>query len=246
MRTLSLALLAGIVLVMTSGCEGKNTQADEFDKLFRDYSTRYHDTMIRQTPKTLEEVIKTAVLMWEQTFDSHPELVTAKCQDILDNLPLAAPVDESQFDVVATQDIPADTDKPKVEGEILMKHVVWNPISTAGIILNTFLRGKLSKSSVLARETFVSNVPLFWEVTDRNVDAPKLVQREGPFVFVIHMVRKDGSYRVTHFSWLQPKDSNFAKKMPAPEAGKEAPAADTPATETPAKEAPAADVGAKG
>ena len=203
MRTLSLAVLVGLALAIAGCGESRSASEKEFEKLYREYSSRYHEKMVGDAENmTPQQVTAEASRMWESVFGPHKDLLTKRCEEILASLPTAPVVKEDQYNVVVAGERKEADEQP---GGIVFKQFVWNPVSAAGMALNNTLSRLLNPNSYAARSVLVGNANLFWDAIDRNIDKPKLMQRQGPLVFIVELQRKDDYYVVDKIRWLRPK-----------------------------------------
>jgi len=236
MRTLSLAVLAGVMLAI-GGCGDTKTAAEkEFEKLYRQYSNVYHEKMVVEAERmTPAQVTAEAGRMWDETFSGHKDLLLKRCEEILADLPTAPTINEDlYFEVISGTRNEAEKDP---EGTIV-KQFVWNPLGAASMALNNTLRRLLNPQSFAARSVLIGNASLFWEAIDRDANKPKLMQRQGPLVFIIELSRKDDYYRVDKIRWLRPKSMGPLQVQKPPAEG--TPGTETPGTETPGATTPGA------
>ena len=189
--------------VPAAGQGTKSPSERDFEKLYREYSARYHEKMVTEAEQmTPQQVTSEASRVWESVFGSHGDILKKRSEEILASLPNAPAIKEDQYNVVVAGERKEADDQP---GGVVMKQFVWNPISAAGMALENTMRRLLSPNSYSARQVLVGNANLFWEAVDRNIDHPKLMQHQGPLVFIVEMTRKDDYFVVDMIRWLRPK-----------------------------------------
>jgi len=183
------------------------------------------------------QVTAEAARIWDEVFSPHKALLTKRIQEILTDLDTCPPIQEDLYNEVASgARVEPAADQPQ---GIVLKQFLWNPIGAAQMGLNNWLARLLQQQSFGMRSVMAANAPMFWEVTDRTVDRPKLVLRQGPMVYTVDLSRKDDYYQVDKIRWLRPK-SMGPVVMPTPPADAQPPAAPGTLPAAPATLPPAA------
>ena len=241
MRKLVVCVLTVAWATAIIGCGDTGSKTDtekEFLKLTKQYSARFYEKMTTQA-ETMQPVQVTAeaARIWDEVFSPHKALLGKRVQEILNDLDTCPPIQEDLYNEVAsgTRVDPA-ADQPQ---GIVLKQFLWNPIGAAQMGLNNWLARLLQQQSFGMRSVMAANAPMFWEVTDRTVDRPKLVLRQGPMVYTVDLSRKDDYYQVDKIRWLRPK-SMGPVVMPTPPADAQPPAAPGTLPAAPATLPPAA------
>jgi len=241
MRKLLVCVLTVAWATAIIGCGdtgGKTDTEKEFLKLSKQYSARFYEKMTTQA-ETMQPVQVTAeaARIWDEVFSPHKALLTKRIQEILTDLDTCPPIQEDLYNEVASgARVEPAADQPQ---GIVLKQFLWNPIGAAQMGLNNWLARLLQQQSFGMRSVMAANAPMFWEVTDRTVDRPKLVLRQGPMVYTVDLSRKDDYYQVDKIRWLRPK-SMGPVVMPTPPADAQPPAAPGTLPAAPATLPPAA------
>jgi hypothetical protein len=226
MRKLLVCVLTVAWATAIIGCGdtgGKTDTEKEFLKLTKQYSARFYEKMTTQA-ETMQPVQVTAeaARIWDEVFSPHKALLGKRVQEILNDLDTCPPIQEDLYNEVASG---ARVDPPADQPQgIVLKQFLWNPIGAAQMGLNNWLARLLQQQSFGMRSVMAANAPMFWEVTDRNVEHPKLVLRQGPMLYTVDLTHKDDYYQVDSIRWLRPK-SMGPVVMPTPPADAQPPAA---------------------
>lgn len=183
---------------------GKSDVQQEFEKLYKEYSRRFHDRMIEKAEALKPvEIVAEAARTWDEVFGPRKDLVRRRAVEILNELDPAQPVQEDLYLKVASgSPIQPSPDQPQ---GVVLKQFLWSPVGTAQMGLNNWLVRLLQSSSFAKRSVMAANAPLFWEAIDRNPDAPKLILRQGPMFFIVQLSRQDDYYQVERVRWLRLK-----------------------------------------
>ena len=226
MRKLLVCVLTVAWTTAIIGCGdtgGKTDTEKEFLKLSKQYSARFYEKMTTQA-ETMQPVQVTAeaARIWDEVFSPHKALLSKRIQEILNDLDTCPPIQEDLYNEVASgARVEPPADQPQ---GIILKQFLWNPIGAAQMGLNNWLARLLQQQSFGMRSVMAANAPMFWEVTDRSVELPKLVLRQGPMVYTVDLSRKDDYYQVDKIRWLRPK-SMGPVVPPTPPADAQPPAA---------------------
>ena len=234
MKHLLMGALAILMALTTVGCEpgkqdpSKTSAEKQFEDIYKQYSARFHEKMVGEA-ETLQpaQVMAEASRIWEDVFGPHQNLLKKRAEEILASLDTAKPFDEDLYlEVASGTRVEPPADQPK---GVILKQFLWSPIGAAQMGLNHYLARLLQPQSFGVRSVLTANAGLFWEALDRNIDRPKLVQRQGPMLYVVEVSRApEGYYQVEQIRWLRPKSMG---PMQLPE---QAPAEGQPATGAPA------------
>ena len=200
------AMVAALAMVAV-GCSGeaeKSATEKEFQRLYKEYSVRFHEKMVG-TAENMKPVQVTAeaARIWDETFATHRALIDKRVAEILKNLDDAPPVDEELYVEIASGNrVDPTEDQPK---GIVLKQFLWSPIGAAQMGLNNWLARLLQPKSFGVRSVLTANAGLFWEAVDRSISKPKLQLRQGPMVYAVDLSRIDDYYQVDKVRWLRPK-----------------------------------------
>ena len=101
MRKALLCILVAAWAVATVGCAGdgeKSAAEKEFQKLYKEYSARFHEKMVG-TAETMKPVQITAeaARIWDETFAAHKDLISRRVSQILGQLEEATTYDEDLY-----------------------------------------------------------------------------------------------------------------------------------------------------
>jgi len=233
------ALLPTLLLLLATGligCEGRSaepTAKKEFQKLYREYSARFHEKMAgsAQTMKPAQ-ITAEAARIWDTVFASHQDVVDARIKNILQDLGDAEPFNEEMYVEIASGERVQPTDDQPTG--IVAKQFLWNPVGAAQMALNNWLARLLGPKAFGLRRLLTANAGLFWEAVDRDIDHPKLQLRQGPMIFTVNLTRQTDFYRVDKVRWLRPK-SMGPIPITQPAEGNQEP---TPTQEGTAQQAP--------
>ncbi|HUU89756.1 MAG TPA: hypothetical protein VM238_00950 [Phycisphaerae bacterium] len=226
MKKVLLAVLAVAWAVLALGCVGdggKSATEKEFQRLYKEYSARFHEKMVG-TAETMKPVQITAeaARLWDETFAGKDDLIGRRVTEILNQLDEAKPYNEDLYlEIASGSRVEPSADQPK---GIILKQFLWSPVGAAQMGLNNWLARLLQAKSFGVRSVLTANAGLFWEVLDRNLDKPKLQLRQGPMVFAVELSRADDYYQVEKVRWLRPKSMGPVQLAQPPE---------TPGTTTP-------------
>jgi len=207
MKKALLAVLAVAWAVLALGCVsdgGKSATEEEFQRLYKEYSVRFHEKMVG-TAETMKPVQITAeaARIWDETFSGKEDLISRRVAEILNQLEEAKSYDEDLYlEIASGSRVEPSADQPK---GIILKQFLWSPVGAAQMGLNNWLARLLQARSFGVRSVLTANAGLFWEVLDRSVDKPKLQLRQGPMVFAVDLSRVDDYYQVEKVRWLRPK-----------------------------------------
>ena len=226
MRKLLVCVLSAAGAAAILGCGDTGTKTDtekEFLKLSKQYSARFYEKMTTQAEIMQPvQVTAEAARIWDEVFSPHKPVLTKRIQEVLNDLDTCPPIQEDLYNEVASgARIEPPADQPQ---GIVLKQFLWNPIGAAQMGLNNWLARLLQQQSFGMRSVMAANAPMFWEVTDRTIDHPKLVLRQGPMIYAVDLTRKDDYYQVDKIRWLRPK-SMGPVVMPTPPADAQPPAA---------------------
>ena len=223
------ALLAWAVLA--SGCVsdgGKSATEKEFQRLYKEYSARFHEKMVG-TAETMKPVQITAeaARIWDETFAGKEGLIGRRVAEILSQLEDAKSYDEDLYlEIASGSRVEPSADQPK---GIILKQFLWSPVGAAQMGLNNWLARLLQARSFGVRSVLTANAGLFWEVLDRSVDKPKLQLRQGPMIFAVDLSRVDDYYQVEKVRWLRPKAMGPVQLAQPPTTPPETPGTTPPA-----------------
>jgi len=185
----------------------------EFSVLHRQYTDRFHAAMVRDAEQLSEkEILAEAARLWGEVFDPHEDVMSRRAAEIVASLAPSRSILMSEYAVVAetrTGACEAPTGGP-------LKQFAWNPVTVAQRSLDQWLERILHTPSLAKRSLLVTSAPPAWEVTDRHMDHPELVQRMGPLVFVAQLSRAGAYYRVDRLMWLRPKSMGPIALPPEP------------------------------
>jgi len=234
MRKVLLGVLAAAWAVMAVGCTsdgGKSATEEEFQRLYREYSARFHEKMVG-TAETMKPVQVTAeaARIWDETFAGRGDIIKRRVGEILRDLDAAKPYDKDLYlEIASGSRVEPSPDQPK---GIVLKQFLWSPVGAAQMGLNNWLARLLQAKSFGVRSVLTANAGLFWEAFDRNIDTPKLQMRQGPMIFAVELSRVDDYYQVEKVRWLRPKSMGPIPMPKPPEIGATTPetGATTPTT----------------
>ena len=221
MRTRTvLVVLVALAVVPALGSatvpDGKSAARKEFERLYEAYSRRFHESMIVGA-ETMQpaEIAAEAARLWDETFALHTDVLQARVKEVLGDLNDALPIQEDMYLEVASLTRPEPKEQPK---GIVLKQVLWTPLGAAQMGLDTLLGRILNPQSNTLRKSLISHAALPWTALDRNLDHPRLVQRQGPMLYVVDLGRKDDYYQVDRIRWLRPKSMGPILPSPPPAA----------------------------
>lgn len=207
----------------------------EFDRLYQDYSRRFHSKMVAEGEMYKPvQVMTAAAKVWDQVFGPRKDIVRARADAILKELEDSEPISEHLFYEIAAVARPSSAPDP--QGVLIAKQFVWSPVAAAHKGLEDWFARMLTPPSLETRQMFLENAGLTWQVLKRDAEAPALVQRQGPMLYIVRLSRQDDYYRVEAMRWLRPKTMGPVipppppPPEPAPAAG---PAPTPPLTPTP-------------
>ena len=176
----------------------------EFDRLYQDYARRFHAKMIAEGESLRpEQITVMAAVMWEQVFGPRKDIVRARAEMILKDLQDAEPISEHLFFEVAGASRTAPVATPP--SGLIAKQFAWSPVGIAQKGLEEWLVRLLTPLSLTVRQAVLANAGLTWQVLNRDADAPVLVQRQGPMLYIVRLSRHDDYYQVDGVRWLRPK-----------------------------------------
>lgn len=239
MRKALLGVLAA-ALAVAMGCQeadsgksaseaasGKSASEKEFQDLYKQYSTRFHEKMVTSAEGMQPvQITAEAARIWDDIFAGKQAVLDARVKEILADLEPAPALDENNYLEVASS-----TRKDVEEGAeeapkgIVLKQFLWNPVGAAQMALNNWLSRLLSPQSFGVRSVLTANAGLFWEAVDRSIDKPKLMLRQGPMVFIVDLSHKDGYYQLDRVRWMRPKSMGPLTLPPTQEGAGQPPAA---------------------
>jgi hypothetical protein len=204
----------------------------EFDRLYQDYSRRFHSRMVTEGEMNKPAQIMTeGAKLWDQVFGPHKDIVRARADGILKELEDSEPVSEHLFHEVASVSRPSSAPDP--QGMLIAKQYVWSPAAAAHKGLEDWLARMLTPTSLETRRLLLENAGLSWQVLKRDAEAPVLVQRQGPMLYTVSLSRQDDYYRVEAMRWLRRKTMGPVIPPPPPAPAPAAGAAPTTETEKP-------------
>ncbi len=248
MRKVLLCVLVAAWAVAAVGCAGdggKSATEKEFQKLYKEYSARFHEKMVG-TAETMRPILITAeaARIWDEVFGARKDLLNRRVAEVLSRLDEAAPYNEDLYLEIASgsRKEPSE-DQPQ---GIVLKQFVWSPIGAAQMELSNFLARLLRARSFGVRSLLSANAGLFWTAVDRSIDKPKLQQRQGPMIFEVELTRVDDYYQVEKVRWLRPKSMGPFPVAKPPEGTTPATPGEKPPekpAEKPAEKPPAKPIG---
>lgn len=232
MRKLLVAVLALAWTIGITGCSGGGPTPSEkdFQKLYREYSARFHEKMVTGAEMLPPiQITAEAARIWDEVFATHKDVLKKRCQEVLSDLDKGTVPQEDLYIEIASgsREAPA---APAAETEkgIVLKQFVWNPMGAAQMGLDNWLRRLLQPNSYNVRTLLTANANLTWEAVDPNVETPKLLLRQGPMIFIVDLSRKDDYYQVDKIRWLRPKSMGPIAAPPATGTPETTPAPGTP------------------
>jgi hypothetical protein len=226
MKKVLVCVLAVAWMAMLRGCGeggGKTATQKEFEKLYKQYSTRFYEKLTTEAEALQPpQVFAEAARLWEDVFGPHKDVLARRSEEILKELDAATPIQEDLNTEIATW---TRTDPPAGQPQqtIVLKQLVWSPTGASQVALGDFLGQLLSPQSRMMRQMMGANAILFWEAIDRSPEHPKLVLRQGPMLFIFDLTRKDDYYQVEKIRWLRPKSMGPITPPPQPGTGPVAP-----------------------
>jgi hypothetical protein len=213
----------------------------QFNQLYCRYSSQFHERMVAEAERLSQaEIAAEASRIWDEVFGPHKDLLRKRSEELLAALTAAARVDEGLYYEVMCCNRCDGGDCG--EGAV-PKQVAWNPVATAALALDRLLARVMQPNSYAVRSTLVSHAVLTWEAVDRSLDRQRLLQRQGPLIFIVELARKDEGYRAERIRWLRPKCMRPATVQQGPpaapaEAQKAAPKPDEKAAKKAVDEPP--------
>jgi hypothetical protein len=199
MKNLACAVLTVCVLVAAGCSDRQEANRKQFEDLYKQYSDRFHEKMAAEHGQmTVSQVAIEAARMWNDVFDGHKDVVRRRAEDILRDLRDAPAIDEKEYNQVVQASPPE-----KEEEGIVLKQFLWSPVGAAQDYLNTLFAKVLQPADQTRQVVLTSHASIFWLAIDRNPERPKLMLRQGPWVFLIDLSRRDDYYYVDKLRWLQ-------------------------------------------
>jgi len=201
MKNLLGAVLAGcLILIATAGCSDRQeANRKQFEDLYKEYSDRFHEKMATQVGSmNPAQVAAEAARTWNNVFDEHKDIVRRRAEDILRDLREAPAINEKEYNQVV-QAAPPE----KEEEGLVLKQFLWNPVGAAQDYLNTLFAKVLQPPDQTRQAVLTSHATIFWLAIDRNPEHPKLMLRQGPWVFLVELSRRDDYYHADKLRWLQ-------------------------------------------
>ena len=231
MKKVLVCILAIAWMAMLVGCGepgGKTATQKDFEKLYKQYSTRFYDKLTTE-PETTQaaQVFAEAARIWEDVFGPHKDVLARRSEEILKELDTSPPVQEDIYIEIATW-TRSEPPAGQAQQTIVLKQLVWSPTGAAQVALGDFLGQLLSPQSRMMRQMMGINAILFWETLDRNPDHPRLLLRQGPMIFIFDLSRKDDYYQADKIRWLRPKSMGPLAAPQPPATGPAAPPAAGP------------------
>jgi hypothetical protein len=213
-------LVCASAMVAVGACSvGEQAPSDkEFANLYKQFSTRFHDKMVKEGDTVKPEQIPAeAARVWDEVFGTHKDVLKRRVEEILKDLDAAPLIVESPekvdgqraYTVGGTVYVEiasigrATGDDPAKSGAL--KHLLWNPLSAAQITLNNWLSTILPQKTISIRSMTTSQASLIWQAIDKSIDRPRLVLTQGPMLYVVDLQRIDDFYVVDKMRWLRPK-----------------------------------------
>jgi hypothetical protein len=191
---------------------GQSATTKAFEKLYKQYSAKFWEQMNTPNPdiKTPDDVIKQAAKTWDDVFASHKAVLTARVKEMLADLDKAKPVMEGDLETIAT------FKGPETAEGVVPKQWLWNPMSAASFYLNNFMLQRLLAPQLQQiRNLLLMNATLYWEALDSNLDKPRILLRQGNWVFTADLVRKDDYYDVVELKFMAPPGTIKASPVSA-------------------------------
>ena len=174
----------------------------QFCQLYKQFSDRFHEKMIRTAEgMTPAQIAAEAAAVWQEVFAGQEDLLSRRSREILAKLDAAPALDESQYYEVLRKSFDPNDKAPAP----VPKHLTWSPVGAATYYLEKTLAAVMCPSALAARAQLVANAQLTWEAVDRDPDKPRLLQHQGPVLFIVDLSRKDDCYQVDKIRWLRPK-----------------------------------------
>jgi len=201
MRNLLGVVLAGcLILIAATGCsDQKEANRKQFENLYKDYSDRFHEKMATQAGlMSPAQVAAEAARTWNDVFGAHKDVVRRRAEDVLRELREAPTINEKDYNQV----IQAAPPEKEEEGFVL-KQFLWSPVGAAQDYLNTLFANVLKPADQARQVVLTSHATIFWLAIDRNPERPKLMLRQGPWVFLVDLSRRDDHYHADKLRWLQ-------------------------------------------
>ncbi len=239
-QVLGAACLAALVMAVGCARDGGPSEVEkEFQKLHQKYTSTFHEKMLTRAEQLPpQQIIAEAARTWDSVFGDRTELVRARQEEILRDLPEAPAINEADY--IEVSSIKRDPAEEAGEGTVL-KQFLWSPVGAAQFALNNWLNRPqlLGSRGFGQRSVLVANASLLWEAVDANPDTPVLMQRQGPLVYIIELERKGDHYQANGIRWLRPPSLG-----PIPAARPPSRPAPAPTPSTPPPTPPAPDTGA--
>ena len=230
-------VLPALVIAVGAGCWQKPKESAterEFRRLRQTYVDRFNERMIPSAESEKIQPVQItaeAARIWQSVFEGHEDVVRARQKELLDSLEEAPPIDRDLHLTVAEDSPSEGEDEAVAKGAIVLKQFTWSPAGAANHFLTNWLARRMNRPSYALRSVLSANAALSWEVQDPNPDAPVLVQRQGPMVFIVELTRKTDYYVAKKLEWLKPKTMGpVAPPSPPPEAGPGTPGPAAPPT----------------
>jgi len=215
--------LAGcLLLIAAAGCSDRQeANRKQFEDLYKEYSDRFHEKMASESGQmTPSQVAAEAARLWNDVFGGRKDIVRRRAEDILRDLHDAPAFNEKQYNQV----IQAAPPEKEEEG-LVLKQFLWNPVGAAQDYLNTLFANVLQPADQRRQVILTSHATLFWLAIDRNPERPKLMLRQGPWVFLVDLSRRDDHYHADKLRWLQHVSVGPIRVEGAPETPDEPPGA---------------------
>jgi hypothetical protein len=200
MKNLACAVLTVCVLVAAGCSDRQEANRKQFEDLYKQYSDRFHEKMAAEHGQmTMSQVAVEAARIWNSVFDEHKDIVRRRAEDILRDLRDAPAIDEKEYNQV----VQASPPEKEIEEGIVLKQFLWNPVGAAQDYLNNLFTKVLQPADQTRQVVLTSHATIFWLAVDRNPERPKLMLRQGPWVFLVDLSRRDDYYYVDKLRWLQ-------------------------------------------
>ena len=201
MKHLLGAVLTGcLILFASAGCSDRQeANRKQFEDLYKEYSDRFHEKMASGSGQMMpSQVAAEAARTWNNVFDGHKDVVRRRADDVLRDLRDAPTINEKEYNQVV-QAAPPE----KEEEGLVLKQFLWNPVGAAQDYLNTLFANVLQPADQTRQAVLTSHATIFWLAIDRNPEHPKLMLRQGPWVFLVELSRRDDYYHADKLRWLQ-------------------------------------------
>ncbi len=201
--------------LLVGGCrEADSPQASqrEAEALREEYTQKLYEKVLPNLDPAADDEVQRMVYeeadaIFRDVYGGHEDLLRRRARDALAAMDEAPPIEEDQYDVVASETFPSWEEWCEAQGAEIgsVAKELWrfDVEARAEMAVGALMPRVMDLRSYGLRVLLDRFAEPVWEMAGRDTDGPRLVKRMGPEVLIVDLRESDNVYDVTAVRWLR-------------------------------------------